>query len=217
MLRMYSGIKGLSLVELIISLAMGVAIVLSAVWLFTVSLKHHKDSFNLACFYQELHFISQLMANDIKRAGYWANAGRVEVENIFMANANDLYINNAGNCILFSYDKDNDGILPAINSEDDERYGYRLNNYKIQVRTSAAQFSCDSQEGWQDITDSKLLKITKLEFVENAHVIPANNIATTVKLRDVTITISGELAANPNIGKTITRNIKLRNDKLVNS
>src|SRR6185503_16427844 len=90
----------------------------------------------------------QLMSNDIRRAGYWGNAisdiNTGANNNPFMAAGTDIAIT-GGNCILFSYDYNNNGTLPTISSaSDDERYGFRLSGSTLQTRPPGASFDCSA-------------------------------------------------------------------------
>src|SRR5690606_4366763 len=64
-----------------------------------------------------------------------------------------------GNCILYSYDIDEDG---GKGTGEFESFGFRLNDGAIEMRTAGDGHACDTGT-WQDVTDSSVT-ITDLTF-----------------------------------------------------
>src|SRR5690606_5344104 len=64
-----------------------------------------------------------------------------------------------GNCILYSYDIDEDG---GKGTGEFESFGFRLNDGAIEMRTAGDGHACDTGT-WQDVTDSSVT-ITSLTF-----------------------------------------------------
>jgi type II secretory pathway component PulJ len=62
-------------------------------------------------------------------------------------------------CILYSYDIDGDG---ALNADEFELFGFRLNDGAIEMRTAGETHSCNSGT-WQDVTDDSVT-VTSLEM-----------------------------------------------------
>src|SRR5437868_15071438 len=108
--------KGLTLVEMLIALTVNVIILLGLISVFSSNVSHFTQTTNIDLLSQQLETAMQLMVNDIRRAGYWGNAisdvGTGVNNNPFMAAGTDIAVT-GGNCILFSYDYDNNGSLSA--------------------------------------------------------------------------------------------------------
>ena len=135
--------------------------------------------------------------------------------NAFMAAGTDITVNSSHNCLLFAYDKNGDGLLPAINANiDDERYGFRLINNTLQVRPPGTAFSCTAPNAsWENVTDTNVVSITNLTFTLNASTITTGPGARGLTMRSVDISITGQLNSDATVAKTLTQHVRLRNDK----
>lgn len=211
--------KGFSLVELMVALLLSSLLVGSAIAILSSTVRHSHQTVNTIRLYQDLESVVLLMSNDIRRAGYWSNvASDVDSNsnnNPYMAAATDLKINN-NNCVLLSYDANNDGVLAALNSTNDERFGYRLRGTAVQARPSSGQFNCNSSDtNWEDITDRNSIVITQLLLTLANSAVPSGNNGGTINIRNVDVTITGHHVDNPAVSKTLTHRVRLRNDKFI--
>lgn len=215
---------GFTLVELMVALLVSSMLVGSAIAILSTTVKHNHETINAIRLYQELQGTLELMANDIRRAGYWSNAsndiGSDTNTNPYMAAGTDISINGPNTCILMSYDANDNGILPALNTaSDDERYGYRLNGTAVQARPYDAPFVCTAAPGaWEDITDSKSIAITQLQFNNTNTAVDADGTGAgtaTINIRNIDITITGHHVDAPNVSKSLTYHVRLRNDKFI--
>jgi prepilin peptidase dependent protein B len=200
--------RGVTLVELMIALAIAVVIIAAVMAVFITTVRHSRESLEQGRLNTELHRTIRIIARDIGRAGYWASATSSQT-NPFTQSSTDLTVNGAGNCILLSYDNNGDGSLPAVNSgTDDERYGFRLISGAIQYRPVSATFSCTaSAASWTNMTDPSLVTITAFSVTINTSSEPP------MEIRNVTISITGQLVSNTSITKTISQTVKVQNDK----
>ena len=212
---------GFTLAEILIALVLNAFILLALISIFSSNISHINKSTNSDTLNQQLESAMQLMANDIRRAGYWGNA-QSDVNtgvnnNPFMTANTDLTINGGGNCILFSYDYNSDGSAPAIsNAYDDERYGYRVSNQTLQARPPGAAYDCAAgNSAWENVTNPGIVNITNLSFTLNSSTVPVG--ATTKKLliRSVDISITGQLVSDASVTKTLTQHVRILNDKYV--
>lgn len=208
---------GFTLVELMIGLALSTIIMLGLLGMCFSILKHSSMTLDVGRLDRYLHSTMAVMANDIRRAGYWGLAS-TSTNNPFMTNSSDITVNAGGNCILLTYDHDNDGMLPAITSvTDDERYGYRLIGNVIQYRPYGALFDCNATSSeWDNLTDPNIINITAFSLIKNDNVIDIDGAGpgtSTLTLRTITIVITGQLTSDSSISKTITQTVKVYNDK----
>ena len=219
MLSKFKKSRGFTLAELMIALAINTLLFSGLIAIFVATLSHYRQTININRLNQQLQAVLDVMAADIKRAGYWANArndiNTNQNNNPFMASGTDLTV--SGSCILLTYDKDSNGSLPAVNSAiDDERYGFRLNNGAVQARPPGAVFACNAAaSAWENMTDTNVIQITALTFALTTKNVVTGPGSRGITMRSVDITITGRLASNNSITKTLTEHVRIRNDKFI--
>ena len=214
-------VSGFTLIELMIALALNALLLTALLTVFLANLDHYRKMINVDRFNQQLHMAMLIMTSDIRRAGYSANAnndiGLDQNTNPFVATGADLSINTANNCILFTYDYNKNGTLPAISAAiDDDRYGYRLNGQTLQARPPGADFSCTAAaSNWENVTDPNFIQITQLSFTLNSNTITTGPGTKGLTMRSVDISITGTLTSDSAITKTLTQHVRIRNDKFI--
>jgi type IV pilus assembly protein PilW len=212
--------SGFTLVELLIAVVINIILLAALIGVFSSNIANYNKVNRADMLNQQLENAIQLMTNDIRRAGYSANASNDidtgQNNNPFMASATDISTPSS-TCILFTYDAGNTGTLPSINaSADDDRYGFRLNNNTLQARPPGATFACNAAAtNWENITDPNIVNITALSFTLNTTTVPVGQTANTIRLRSVDISITGQLVLDASISKTLTQHVRVRNDKFV--
>lgn len=118
-------------------------------------------------------------------------------------------ITRTADCILMSYDNSSDGSFSA-----NEFFGYRLQGTALQVRYSGATTdTCNSGGTWENLTDSNWVQVTNF----NVDYLPATstNSGLTFDIREYTITVTGQLASDTSISRTLRETIKVRNDRIL--
>lgn len=211
---------GFTLIEVMIALVLNIILFTALIGIFVGNLQHYRITLNTNRLNEQLQSAMQLMVNDIRRAGYSANAsadiGTHLNTNPFMASGTDLTIVN-NNCILFAYDNNSNGVLPSIStSYDDERYGFRLQNGAIQSRPPGAPFACNaSASSWEDMTDSSIVTISNLTFTLNQQTLTAGSSSRGIMIRSLDITITGALKSDSSVSRTLTQHVRIRNDKFI--
>lgn len=128
----------------------------------------------------------------------------------------------SSNCIVFTYDLNNDGVLQTANP--DERFGYRLDNRAIYMRSNGATCADPIVNWGERITDPAALIITDLNFTINSMImdIPgtrvtlAGNDARTI-MRNVNIRVTGQanIGGNQTATRTIQQDVRVRNDRYI--
>jgi len=213
---------GFTLVEMMVAVVINLILFAALITIFVNNLEHYRKEIEINRLYEQLQLAMQLMTGDIRRAGYWSNAssnvGTNQNTNPFMVtNSTDVSVNNTNNCILFTYDHNNTGSLPAISSaSDDDRYGYRLMNGVLQARPPGASFICTaSANSWENMTDPNLITITALTFTLNTTTLTTGPGAQGIMIRSVDITLTGQLTDNTTVTKTISQHVRIRNDKFI--
>ncbi len=212
--------SGFTLAELLVVLAINLILFAGLTTLIVANLNHYRVALSTMRLNQQLQSALLLMGNDIRRAGYWSNAssdvGGTQNNNPFMTNATDITVS-GGNCVLFTYDQNGDGSLPAIDASiDDERYGYRLNGQVLQARPPGASFSCGANASeWENITDTQNIQITSLAFTLTTSTLTTGPGTKGLVQRAMDISITGRLGSDNTITRTFTQHIRIKNDKFV--
>lgn len=179
--------QGLSLIELMIGLTIGLILTGIVLKIYITSVKSSSDNLNITMLNQELRSLLHLIDHDVRRAGFWAAVPGTDdlSTDPFMSSPNDLNISAttgeaANSCITYSYDLDKDKLVDVgtsataapfnaapYDSGNIEQYGFRLNGTSVEMRTglaSASESSFDCNSGaWTGVTDSNT-EITGLDF-----------------------------------------------------
>jgi type IV pilus assembly protein PilW len=233
---------GLSIVELMIGIAIGLFILAGATLVLTTQLGDNRRLLLEAQVQQDLRAAAELISRDIRRAGYWGQAWRQVwpavppnppwIDNPYTATTPAVLpaSTTAGVTMVsttthsLNYSRSTDEEAAQIGTDDnavtdDERFGFRLNadNYTIDIQLAG--------NGWQALTDPAVLKVTQLDFVLNAtHLAMPCGVQCPVRgpngcplmqtTRDVTITIGAEAVHDSAVKRTLKEKVRLRNDVL---
>lgn len=185
--------SGMSLIELMITIMLGMIVMAGVFALFGMSIRSSTDMVRSARLNQDMTAVTAIMLGDLKRAGYNQNNSGTAIfygpsdsdPATEFADTADLTIVN-DSCILYSYDRDKNGAL-----EDGEFRGFKLTGNEIKMRSECTvgtgadlldetnkcfvgvSGSCDTgsdaapDEGagqWESLTDSGVVEITSLVF-----------------------------------------------------
>lgn len=223
--------RGLSLVELLVGTALGLFLVSGAISLFVGNLDNSRRLLLEARVNQDLRTAADLIARDLRRAGYWANAinavaapsppASAPPVNPHAAIAVAVHASApAPNQIEYSFARNIDDIL-----DNDEQFGFRLTeDGVIRMKTSAVG-------PWQPVTDPGVLTVTTLEIVANETSVPLGDTCTkvcpppagatyacpdppTLTVRRYDILLQGHAAGPGNalIRRELRESVRVRND-----
>ncbi len=201
--------KGFSLIELMISMVIGLIIMAAVLTMFISMVGSNNDNLKSIRLNQDLRATMGLITRGLRRAGGNRNAAVNSATTpatnpfddiqVFTGSVEDTDADGdgvrTGNCVVFSYDAD-DGS--------NELYGYQLATNAVESRTGGT--ICGNS--WEDVTDSSLITITNLDF-ENTRVTESG-----VTINQITVTLSGELRRDSSVSRTLVETIKVRNDAI---
>lgn len=179
--------SGMTFVEVLVGMAIGVIVIGGAITIYTSSVRGGNEMLLAGKLNQEVGALMHVMMNDIRRAGYWADMiTGVADENPFnQAGATTLVVrddmtSNAlqgprgqGSCLTYAYDAT---YLPgniAGTIENADLFGFRLNGTMVQMRQTGTVDGADCVGGtcsscangiWLDVTDPDIIEITQLTF-----------------------------------------------------
>lgn len=212
--------RGISLVEILIGLSVGLILTFGMVVFYANTSRVNNSTLAIARLEYEMQTAIKMMKEDIRRAGFNAASinlvGTGTVNPFMETGVTDITVP-AASCILFAYDLDKNGNLPALGyASSDERFGYRLSNQIIQTRAASdASFDCNAGS-WHNLTNPNLIQITNLNFTLTETVEPldaANPGGSSITVRSVAISMTGQLASDNAIQRTLTAEVRVRNDK----
>ncbi len=155
--------RGLGLIELLIGATVGLFLLSGYLYLYQSIISSSKHSLDMTRMDQQLRTVMDVMARNLRRAGYSGKAVGDGTDipdygagNPFQTNGYQLELGGACssgecNCVTFSYDADGDG---AIDANTREIFGFRLSSGAIEMRLGGRGAPTCSSGIWQDITDS---------------------------------------------------------------
>ncbi len=209
--------SGLSLVELMIAITVGLVIVTGVLSLFLSAVRSNSDNLKATRLNQDLRTAMAVMVRDIRRAGAWGGAAANVANSTLLSNpftntvnTTDLTVN--GSCITYTYDAPPaDGLI-----NNNEYYGFKLNTGAVQMRTgdsttSSAAHGC-SDGSWQSLTDGGTITINTLTFALAETSIPLGGGGNRI-IRAVTITLAGSLNSDAGVSRTLIENVRIPNDR----
>ncbi|MBX3602878.1 MAG: prepilin-type N-terminal cleavage/methylation domain-containing protein [Rubrivivax sp.] len=205
--------RGLSLVELMVGVAVGLVIVAGAALLVASQLGENRRLLLETQVQQDLRATADIVTRELRRGGARSEVWNLiwlpdtptalPVENMFA----DIDLSDPNVVVHYAYDR---GGVPA-----DNFYRYLLTNQTIRSQIGAGSP--------QDVTDRNTLRITA--FTVQRIPLPAAQLACpnlcpdgtqdcwpTLQLEDLEVTISGQAANDPAVSRTVTSRVRLRND-----
>lgn len=179
--------SGFTIVELLISLAMSLIVISGVLGIYVSITGSSTDTLSRSKLNAQMSGAISVMESDIRRAGYWGNMtvddyskpttnpfNQIDITQLEVHAANAQIASNdsvGGDCILYSYDANNDGIL-----DNADIVGFKLLNGVIEMRRNGdvdannRHDSCtNDSDNWQALTDPNTITITRLNFaLENS-------------------------------------------------
>lgn len=232
--------RGLSIVELMVGITIGLFIVAAASLMMTTQLGDNRRLLLETQMQQDMRAVADMVARDLRRAGYWAQAWRqVWPETTPMTNPYRTMTIDGTTQVIYSRSTDEEGR--TIGTDDNcvdninESTGNSCSNTatartreRVGFRFNSAQKTIDYLVGsnWQALTDPAVLQVTRFEMQFNDPPVglelpcgvacptgPGNCL---LKLwpRDVTVTIVAHAVHEPTLQRTLRDNIRLRNDEV---
>jgi type II secretory pathway pseudopilin PulG len=211
--------RGLSIVELMVGITIGLFILAGASLVLTTQLGDNRRLLLEAQVQQDLRAASDLISREIRAAGYWGNAYlQVWTPNMVNPYSVTPLAATAGNTSLVyfrSLDEDPVGGIENNVINDKEYGGFRLN---------ASSGALDMQLGngnWQQLTDPAVLSVEQFSLAVNnvSRPVPCGSDCPNPTdfllqhcARDVVMTIVVQAVHDPAVRRSISNRIRLRND-----
>ncbi|MEX1221962.1 MAG: prepilin-type N-terminal cleavage/methylation domain-containing protein [Idiomarina sp.] len=197
--------RGISLLEMLITLALGLVLLAALTSVFTNTLGVNSRSLKASQLQEETLATLGLIVDDLRRSGYTADFVTQVVD---PANANQDFRNSLvvsehpdeviNSCILFAYDADQNGV----DSGSTEAFGYRLRNQQVQRRQGGALCA---DNGWQGLTSADVIVVDSLQFTLTEVV------TGTITEQQVQVRLQAHLQQDPTLSRELTQHVVLRN------
>jgi prepilin peptidase dependent protein B len=241
-LSLRSAQRGLSIVEMMVGIAIGLIIVAAATLMVAGQLADNRRLLLETQIQQDLRATADLISRDLRRAGFWRDAHLATGAAAAAGNALGnpyaaLELPTAASPLLptrFAYA---DVSAPENQTVDNnERRGFRLNNGVIQAELGNGN--------WQPLTDRDVLNVTGFAVTPRVECValrcptgdaaclamakrPTAAVSTCTagdnpcpayqQIRNVSLTITGTPANDASIERSITTRVRVRNDAVVNA
>jgi prepilin peptidase dependent protein B len=213
--------RGLSLVELMISLVLGLFVVGSASTLLLGQLRENRAALVESRLMQDLRASVDLLTRDLRRAGYWGSAGAAlwypgtsaQLTNPYSAVAPATA---ASDAVSFRFSRDS-----AENSQVDsnEQFGFRLRKGVVEMLLGAG--------GWQAMTDANTMVVELFSVTPVLREIAlqgscdkpcpsgGDECMPKQQQRSLAIEITVHAVTDPQVVRSLRSEVRLRNDVIV--
>ena len=213
--------RGLSLVELMVGAAIALFIAATGTTLLAGNLRENRSLLLEARITQDLRTAADLIARDLRRAGYWAAAADgvwtaaapAGVANPYAAFAPGSA---ASDAVSFRYSRD----ATENNAVDtNEQFGFRLRNGVVEMQLGASN--------WQALTDAGTLTVTTFSVTPTVQEISLQHLCALPcpsgsatcpprqQVRSLALVLSGRAASDASVTRSLRSSVRLRNDSVV--
>ena len=201
MLNIYSkqGHGGFSLVELLIALLLGSALLAMVIGLYVTGVSTGAKSLKYSRLRTDLQSIIAMVETDIRRAGF----GDTGVYLVGASGDKSIDINSSKDCIVYYYNHNSSATLESSN-----QMAFSFKDDTIKFKTGVGQVAntvCAVTTGWTDVSDDQFVKITNFTLTENIFS------SASATIRSVKIELAGELVSDSDYTHSITTRIQVRN------
>jgi type IV pilus assembly protein PilW len=179
LMRSINSQRGVTIIELLVGLAVGVLVVGGAITMYVSSIRSSNNTLAATKLNQEIAALMNVIGNDVRRAGYWeaATIGSFDLNpfsqpgDTLLTVYDDMTNNTAqaatgsGECVAYAYDATYlpGNVAGTVDAAD--LFGFRLNGTVVQMLQTGIIGSLDCAAGtWQNVTDPNLIEITALTF-----------------------------------------------------
>lgn len=210
--------RGLTLVELLVAVAVGLFIVATASSLFAGQLQTQRSVLLESRLLQELRTTIDLVTRDLRRAGHWGAAasgvwqvgGGGVLANPYATLT--LAANAASAAVVFQFSRD-EGENHLVDA--DENFGLRLRNGVVEMQLGAG--------GWQALTDATSLAVTEFSITPQVQTLDlaaycprgcSGSTCPRQQLRSLAVQIAARSLRDLQVARSLRSTVRLRNDAI---
>lgn len=208
--------RGISIVELMVGLTVGLFLVGGAISMFVVNISNSKKLLVEARLNQDLRAAADLVARDLRRAGYWQNAIAGTITNGGLNTTRAEFDPVATGTNEITYLVSQNGLTTSTSTAAaSDAFGFRLSSNKLQMKIGSS--------GYQDLTDPNIITINNFSISESAREIDIRDACETscttttcpkITLRSYLIKIQGTSTSDASVTRVLQERVRVRNDKI---
>jgi type IV pilus assembly protein PilW len=205
--------RGLSVVELLVGAAVGLFLLGGAAKLFVDSVSDSRRLIVETRVNQDLRAAADLIARDLRRAGYWQNALSAAAPASAVANPyGAVAVTGAASSaqLTYSFSRDANDVVDA-----NEAFGFRLAGNAVQTQVNNGS--------WQQVTDPTAVAVTQFAVTPVLRDVSLGHLCTpmcavgspgcpSMQVRSYDIVLVGRAATDNNVVREIRESVRLRND-----
>jgi len=210
--------RGLSLVEMMVGIAVGMMVVAGASFVAVNQIGENRQLFLETQVQQDLRAAADMVARDLRRAGYWGAAesgvwvgdAPAVASNPYAATTPGAAASVPVSEVTFAYSRgtEDDSIDDA-----QEGFGFKLDAGALKMRIGGA---------WQALTDTNVLEVTRFDVVLQTQTLQQHCYKECVgggtacwpteTVRRFVIDIAGHAVTDPAVARSVRDSVRLRND-----
>jgi type IV pilus assembly protein PilW len=203
--------RGLSLIELMLGLAIGLFIAATGGTLLVGQLRESRALLLDARLTQDLRTAADIITRELRRAGYWGHAGSGTNPYAALAPGDA-----ASDAVSLRYSMD---AVENDTLDSNEQFGFRLRGGAIELQLGAGN--------WQALTDAGTLTITALHITPESQDVSLASLCATAcaagssacpphqQVRSLAVVIDAALASDPRVTRSVHGNVRVRSDAVV--
>lgn len=214
---MKSSQRGLSIIELMVGVAVGLFLVAGVTRLFVDFLNDDRRLMLETRVTQELRASADLIVRDVRRAGHWQNALSATTASPRANPYAGIAATGTSLTYQFSRAAEDDAV------EGNESFGFRLVSGKLQALDGKTSGGADN---WTDLTDPAIVLIESFSIdasnsldVSLGHHCPTACDATSptcpkLQVRQYTIVLTGRSTRDASVVRSVRAGVRVRNDSV---
>jgi prepilin peptidase dependent protein B len=212
--------SGLSLVELMVAVAIGLIVIAAIFSFFTRHLRESRAVQVELRLMQDLRSASDLIARDLRRAGHWGNAstGVWQRDAEVMAVNPYAFVTIAANDVAFNFSRDS---IENNAVDTNENFGFRL-------RAGVVEFLL-GDGNWQALSDINTVTITAFTVTPSVQHLSLEGMCATAcstadsaaatcppqqHIRSLNIALAGLAVSDSKVKRSVQNQVRLRNDAI---
>jgi prepilin peptidase dependent protein B len=215
--------RGISMVELLVGMAVGLFIAAAGVTLMAGNLRENRALMLESRLMQDLRTASDIITRDLRRAGYWTGAvAAVQTSADFVPAANPYLAiapsNAAADNVSFAFSRD----TTENNSLDsNEQFGFRLRRGVIEMQLGSSN--------WQALTDANTAVVTQFSVTPTVEEVslaghcpracpPSDaDCPPRQQVRSLAVAITAQSTTDASVQRSLHSRVRLRNDAILGS
>ena len=215
--------RGISMVELLVGMAVGLFIAAAGVTLMAGNLRENRSLMLESRLMQDLRTATDIITRDLRRAGYWSgavaavrtSADSVPVATPYFAIAPSSA---ASDNVSFAFSRD---ATENNTLDSNEQFGFRLRRGVIEMQLGSGN--------WQALTDANTVVVSQFTVTPTVEEIslagqcqrscpaPAGDCPPRQQVRSLAVSITAQSSTDASVQRSLHSRVRLRNDAIVGS